>query len=339
MTALQPVEAGMFAAVISAGLTPVARTIARRFGVLDHPNVRSSHSVPTPRSGGYAIVTAIVFGALAVGALRDTSLVVVGLGSLVLIALAAIDEIRTLSRVGRLIAQLLVGAVVSITLMRPDLAEGPVRATLITGVAIVWTVWMTNAFNFMDGINGIASTAAVVAGVTMAILFSQRGDLAGAGLAIVIAGAAAGFLPWNMTGTIFMGDVGSSTLGFLFACLVLRASGDGILFPATLPLMPLLFDATLTLVIRAGRGERFFSTPHRDHCYQRLVQGGWSHAAVTALWTGLALACSALALSWSILGATGRWAAGAALLAAHVLVFVLSLRAEPTRLVSSHDLR
>ena len=297
MSTVSVLAGGLVAATVSAGLTPVARTIARRLGVLDQPNARSSHSVPTPRNGGYAIVIAIALGALVVGAFRDLPLAAVGLGSVVLIVLAAIDEVRALSRVGRFIAQLLVGGLVTIALTRPDLAGAPARAAILFGVAVVWTVWMTNAYNFMDGINGIASSAAIVTGVTMAILFAQQGDLAAAGLALVIAGAAAGFLPWNMTGTIFMGDVGSSTLGFLFACLVLRATGDGILVAVALPLVPLLFDATLTLLIRAARGERFFSTPHRGHAYQRLVQRGWSHASVTALWTGLSLACAVIALT------------------------------------------
>lgn len=337
MSALGPFEAEVLAATVSAALTPVARAIARRLGVLDQPSARSSHSIPTPRTGGYAIVIAITLGALAAGVFRDPRFVAVSLGSLVLIVLAATDELRTLPRVGRFIAQLLVGGLVTIALIPMDLATTPVAAAVLFGVAIVWTVWMTNAYNFMDGINGIASSAAVVAGVTMAIVFAQRGDLAAAGLAIVIAGAAAGFLPWNMTGTIFMGDVGSSTLGFLFACLVLRASGEGILIPAILPLVPLVFDATVTLLIRAALGERFFSTPHRSHCYQLLVQRGWSHAGVTALWTGLALACSAVALSWAMLGIWGRSAAGLVLLAAHVGVFSLSRRDETPRLVSSDD--
>jgi len=332
-------EAGVLAATVSAVLTPVARAIARRLGHLDQPNARSSHSVPTPRNGGYAIITAIALGALAVGAFRDPRLAVVGLGSLVLIVLAGIDEIRALPRIGRFIAQLLVGGVVTIALTRPDLAGAPARSAMLLSVAIVWTVWMTNAYNFMDGINGIASSAAVVAGVTMAILFSHKGDWPAAGLAIVIAGAAAGFLPWNMTGTIFMGDVGSSTLGFLFACLVLRAAVDGILIAAALPLVPLLFDATLTLVIRAARGERFFSTPHREHAYQRLVQRGWSHASVTALWAGLALASAVIALNWSALGPWGRWTAAAALLLANAGVFVLSRREDSPRLVSRDSLR
>ena len=288
---------GLVAAAVSAILTPVARTIARRLGVLDQPNARSSHSVPTPRNGGYAIVIAIGVGALVVGTFRDKPLAAVGLGSVALIALAGIDEVRTLPRAGRFIAQLLAGALVTIALTRPDLAAAPVRAALLFGVAVVWTVWMTNAYNFMDGINGLAASAAVVTGVTMAILFAQQGDLAAAGLALVIAGAAAGFLPWNMTGTIFMGDVGSSTLGFLFGCLVLRGAGDGILIAAVLPLVPLLLDATLTLLIRAAKGERFFSTPHREHAYQRLVQRGWSHASVTALWTVLSLVCAVIALT------------------------------------------
>lgn len=339
MSTVGTLGAGVLAAAVSALLTPVARAIARRLGHLDQPNARSSHSVPTPRNGGYAIITAIALGALAVGAFREPRLAVVGLGSLVLILLAGIDEIRTLPRIGRFVAQLLVGGVVTIALTRPDLAGAPARSAMLLAVAVVWTVWMTNAYNFMDGINGIASSAAVVAGGTMAILFSHQGDWAAAGLAIVIAGAAAGFLPWNMTGTIFMGDVGSSTLGFLFACLVLRAAGDGILVAVVLPLAPLLFDATLTLLIRAVRGERFFSTPHREHAYQGLVQRGWSHASVTALWTGLALACAVIALSWSTLGPWGRGTAAAGLLLAHVCVFVFSRRLALPRLVSRNDLR
>jgi UDP-GlcNAc:undecaprenyl-phosphate GlcNAc-1-phosphate transferase len=335
MRLLGTAEAGLLAAFISAALTPVARATARRLGVFDQPNARSSHSIPTPRTGGYAIVTAIAAAALAVGAFRDPRLLAVGLGALVLVVLAAVDEMRTLSRVGRFITQLLVGGLVAFALTRPDPGEAPVIVITLLVVAIVWIVWVTNAFNFMDGINGIASSSAVVAGVTMAIVFSRQGDLTAAGLAIVIAGAAAGFLPWNMTGTIFMGDVGSSTLGYLFACLSLRADSDGVFIPATLALAPLLFDATLTLFIRAKRGEPFFSTPHRSHSYQLLVQSGWSHASVTALWTGLALVCSATALSWPMLGGWGRTTAASVVLAAHAAVFAISRRAETERLVSS----
>lgn len=330
---------GLIAAAVSAVLTPVARQIARRVGFLDQPNARSSHSIPTPRTGGYAIVTAIAVGAVAGGIFRDYRLLTVGLGSLVLISLAAVDELRELPRISRFIAQLLVGLVVSVTLMSPDLAGSPVRAVFVLGIAVIWTVWMTNAYNFMDGINGIASASAIVVGVTMAIIFWHNGDPAAAAFAIVVAGAAAGFLPWNMTGTIFMGDVGSSTLGFLFACLALRAASDGLLIPATLPLVPLLFDATLTLLIRAARGERFFSTPHRSHCYQLLVQRGLSHAKVTGIWTGLSLACAVVALGWAGLDAWGRIASGVALMAAHIWVFVLSRRSVSTRLVSSDEVR
>jgi UDP-N-acetylmuramyl pentapeptide phosphotransferase/UDP-N-acetylglucosamine-1-phosphate transferase len=331
-------ETGLFAAGISTLLTPVARSIARRLGALDLPNERSSHSVPTPRTGGYAIVIAIAVGALVAGAFWDSRLLAVGTGSLVLIALAAVDEVRTLSRVGRFIAQLLVGALVAFALRPAQPIASEVLLLVLLGVATLWTVWMTNAYNFMDGINGLASSSAVVAGVTMAILFSQAGDLPAAGLAVAIAGAAAGFFAWNMTGTIFMGDVGSSTLGFLFACLVLRARGDGLLIPAVLPLAPILFDATLTLIIRAVRGERFFSTPHRSHCYQLLVQRGWSHPSVTAIWFGLAIVCAAVALDWQRLGTLGRVVAGVALLAAHFLVFALSRRREVPPLVSSGGL-
>jgi UDP-N-acetylmuramyl pentapeptide phosphotransferase/UDP-N-acetylglucosamine-1-phosphate transferase len=332
-------EAGVAAAGVAAVLTPIARAVARRLGVLDHPNERSSHTIPTPRNGGYAIVSAIAVGTLTAGAFRDRQLLIVVGASLALILVAAIDEVRTLPRVGRLIAQLLVGGAVAVVLAPMDLQVSAPYAAALLGTAVLWTVWMTNAFNFIDGINGIASSAAVVTGVTMAVMFSARGDSAAAGFAIAIAGAAAGFLAWNMTGSIFMGDIGSSTLGFLFASLVLRALQDAILLPAILPLMPILFDATLTVTIRAAQGERFFSTPHRSHCYQLLVQSGWSHAGVTALWTGLAIACAAVGLGWPALGAPGRTMAIIALFAVHAAVFALSRRETIRRLVWRDDLR
>jgi UDP-GlcNAc:undecaprenyl-phosphate/decaprenyl-phosphate GlcNAc-1-phosphate transferase len=161
----------------------------------------------------------------------------------------------------------------------------------------LWTTGVTNAYNFMDGINGIASMEAIVAGAALAVLLSRHGDTAGAVVAVATAGAAAGFLPWNYPkARIFMGDVGSAALGFLLAMLAVRFSFvGGSLLEGALPLLPFLFDTSLTLARRITNRERWW-TAHRTHLYQRLTQLGWSHATVTAVWGALALASAGVAL-------------------------------------------
>jgi UDP-N-acetylmuramyl pentapeptide phosphotransferase/UDP-N-acetylglucosamine-1-phosphate transferase len=163
-------------------------------------------------------------------------------------------------------------------------------------IAIFWIVAVTNAFNFMDGVNGIASLEALICACTLGLLMMTGGDVEGAIVAAAIAGAAAGFLPWNLGGSIFMGDSGSASFGFLLALLGLRSSAVAPGVAAILPLFPFLFDAGVTLMRRAARGERWFATPHRSHLYQRLVQSGYSHVAVSLVYTLLAALCSALAL-------------------------------------------
>jgi Fuc2NAc and GlcNAc transferase len=115
-----------------------------------------------------------------------------------------------------------------------------------------------------------------------------------------------------------MGDVGSTSLGFMFALLSLRVAHAGAPFvAAVLPLFPFLFDATLTVLVRMVRGERFVSTPHRLHLYQRLLSLGWSHTRVTLLWGGLALAGAAAGLAYAGAGDRVRALLLGAMLAMH----------------------
>ena len=189
-------------------------------------------------------------------------------------------------------------------------------------------VGVTNGYNFMDGLNGISSVEAIVCGATMATLALRGGDTAAAALALALGAAALGFLPWNATGSIFMGDTGSATFGFLFAALVLRLSQSGTpAVAAALPLLPFLLDSGITLVRRALRGERFFSTPHRSHFYQHLQQQGWPHLAVSAIYGALAVCSGVVAMLWESLPPALQVAALAALLALHAAVFfVIELR-------------
>jgi len=294
---------------IAVVLTPVLRRFAHRIGYLDVPGANSSHATPVPRSGGYAILLGIVIASGVAGAFADRGVTVFLSSAVVLAVVAAIDDFRSLPRFSRFIVQIVVATAIAYegdallaTVLLPfgvDVQFGPFAGV----VAIAWTVGMINAYNFMDGLNGMASVEGIVCGVAFTILSLSIDDPAGAVLAAAIAGACAGFVPFNLpSGSIFMGDAGSASLGFLFAMLSLRLAAMGLPFVAVvLPLLPFLFDSSATVVLRAARGERFFATRHRSHFYQRLNQMGYTHAQVTALYGLLALAGSVVALAYTVL--------------------------------------
>lgn len=285
-------------------LTPLARRFGHGVRLIDVPNERSSHTVPTPRTGGIAIVVGVIAGVASAGILLSNPASVLLLGAVTLGALCLYDDRRTLPHHFRLVTQIIIAILaVSATNLAIREIELPFTGTISLGlgaipIAVFWIVGVTNAYNFMDGINGIASLEAVICAATLGLLLAAGGDSTGALLAVAIAGAAAGFLPWNLRGSIFMGDVGSAALGFLLSLLVLRTSRVAPAVAAALPLVPFLFDAGVTIVIRALRGERWFSTPHRSHFYQRLVRSGLSHVTVSLIYATLALFCSALALAY-----------------------------------------
>jgi UDP-N-acetylmuramyl pentapeptide phosphotransferase/UDP-N-acetylglucosamine-1-phosphate transferase len=172
----------------------------------------------------------------------------------------------------------------------------PIAATTvpigIAGAVItaIWLVWMVNAYNFMDGIDGLAATQAVIAGLGWMAIAHFLG-LSGIYLFCgVIAAAVAAFLihNWNPA-KVFMGDVGSAFLGFTLAAIPLLVvhssdrSDPYLAFAAVLLLWPFVFDTVLTLLFRIAGGERIWEA-HRKHLYQRMVQRGYRHWAVTSIY-------------------------------------------------------
>jgi UDP-N-acetylmuramyl pentapeptide phosphotransferase/UDP-N-acetylglucosamine-1-phosphate transferase len=154
-------------------------------------------------------------------------------------------------------------------------------------LTVLWIVGMTNAFNFMDGIDGIAGITAAAALGVVSGGFWLGGDGYGALLAAAVAAAAVGFLVWNwQPARVFMGDVGSASLGYTIAVLPLVA-GEAErrwLLPLTVAVMwPFLLDTTLTFLRRLRNGENVLEA-HRSHFYQRLVIGGWSHSTVALIY-------------------------------------------------------
>lgn len=316
----------LLAFVVASLLTPLCGVISRKLELLDHPNDRSSHSVPTPRTGGNAIVLAIGVTLLFTGAWREASLRATCVAAAVLAIVGICDDLKPLPEWFKFLVQTGVAAGLliwsALALTHIDLPFAGKWTIGFAGLALswFWIVGWSNAFNFMDGINGIAGAQAIVAGATYALFFHALGDASWMVVALAVASAAAGFLLWNVSGWIFMGDVGSVTLGLLLAAMVLRLAADGVpVIAAVLPLVPFLFDTAVTLVRRIVRGERFFSA-HRSHFYQRLVSLGWSHPAVSALWTTLEVIGAIAALHYS------KWSDGVrlvmltAFVALHIIV-------------------
>lgn len=289
-----------------------------RFHILDQPNDRSLHTQPTPRSGGLAIVAAVYLCGIAaiyyLGRPQEPFYGWMAGSGLLVAGISYVDDQITLPSGLRFIvhvsaATLLIfgGGIIS-RLQLPGLELAlPSWAGVI--VTTLFVVWMLNLYNFMDGMDGFAGGMAVLGFGTFAVLGLLAGAMLFAVLNLIIASAALGFLVFNLPpARIFMGDVGSSTLGFLAASMALWAEHER-LFPlwiAVLVFSPFIVDASVTLIRRMIRGERVWQA-HKTHYYQRLVQAGWGHRR-TVLWEyGLMAACGLLALLAPRLSLLGQW--------------------------------
>jgi UDP-N-acetylmuramyl pentapeptide phosphotransferase/UDP-N-acetylglucosamine-1-phosphate transferase len=275
----------------------IAWTTAR--GIMDSPNDRSSHTRLTPRGGGLAIVAIVVGVAGVIGVMRPEESLRLGGAIVPALAIAAVswfDDVQSLRNRTRFAVHL--GAAVAAVAVLGPVARvdcgslGMVRlGQLAWPLTLLWIVGMTNAFNFMDGSDGIAGITAAAAAAGIALAAAALGAGPVAVVATAFAGAALGFLTSNwQPARIFMGDVGSAFCGFLLAVLPLAVRADAVpevLPVAALALWPFIFDTSLTLLRRLRAGENIFQA-HRSHLYQRLVIAGWSHRAVAGLYGGLA---------------------------------------------------
>jgi UDP-N-acetylmuramyl pentapeptide phosphotransferase/UDP-N-acetylglucosamine-1-phosphate transferase len=278
---------------LSAVLVPALERWARRRGVLDRPNARSSHSTPTPRLGGVGIVAALAGGLIVVhhGLHPIPDAVALLAGALVLAAMSLMDDLRSLSPMVRLAGQTAVAIwLVSMTHLA-DGVPGWVPGAIVPAIiAIVWVLGLVNAYNFMDGIDGLAGGQALVAGLGWAAIGALVRDPLVVATGLVLAGAVVPFLWLNWhPARIFMGDAGSAVLGLSFALVPLVAGQrhPHMLVIGSLLVWPFIFDTAFTLVRRLRRGENIVQA-HRTHLYQRLVAAGLSHAQVTLVYLGLA---------------------------------------------------
>lgn len=260
----------------------------RRKAILDMPNHRSSHAVPTPRGGGLAVTPILLLTAMGVFVWSGETtwdrwlLIVAAVG---LAAVSWLDDRHNLSARLRFGVQFI--AVIAGLLA----IDGPVLQGLVPiwldriFAALAW-VWFINLFNFMDGIDGISGVEAgsIGAGVFLLALLAPSPafiDLGILGLGIVA--IMIGFLIWNWhPAKLFMGDVGSVPLGFVLGWLLLDLAGRGMWLPALIFPAYYLFDATFTLFRRVLRGEKIWQA-HREHFYQQATGRGMRHNRVSVM--------------------------------------------------------
>jgi glycosyltransferase WbpL len=318
--------------VVSAGVSMAAVVAVRlysvRHAIIDVPNERSSHAVPTPRGGGLAIVAVVVAGACAYALLtkQGAGWFAAGYlpGALLVAAASWVEDMRPIPMRWRFLihavaATLAIVAIGDFRLMAiPGIGQFDV-GWLGVVLALLWIAGLTNAYNFMDGIDGIAGSQALIAGVLWTFVAWHGGHGLLGILALLLAASNLGFLVHNWPpARIFMGDVGSAFTGYTLAVITLVATQEDARLGALglLVVAPFVFDALFTIIRRWYRGENYL-TPHRAHLYQRLTIAGLSHRTVTVLYGALALTCAGFGLLWLRLGES----AGLVTLAMVVLIF------------------
>jgi len=290
---------------VAAAATWCAIRYALKRQLFDLPGERRSHRISTPRGGGIGIVVSQLL-ACALAALlypEAASMCVVFAAGLLLVAgIGWWDDHRPLPALPRLGVHLLAAVLLGGLVLA--VSGSPWKALL----CVVLAVSLINIWNFMDGINGLAASQAIIVGVALGVLLPWPYAWAGWALAA----GCAGFLPFNFPrARIFMGDVGSGALGYLVAgVLSLAVCVDGLALPLWLMLPAAFFvDAGLTLLGRMLRGEAWMQA-HTQHLYQAWVRNGHSHAFVTSLYAAFSIVGAILATLFSGLSPEWGWAGG-----------------------------
>lgn len=277
------------------------KAIAKKKGIIDTPNERSSHTVPTVRGGGvvFASVWAVMAALLVMadGSLMHSYLAVLIPGFAVA-TIGFLDDIRSRSALHRLCVQILASMTYLYLRPVPFLDLGILKIDdfwMVQAICTLLIVFFINAYNFIDGIDGIAASNGVLVLLFFAVVsFTHDPESSIWPLYLLFAMNLLGFLCWNWPkASIFMGDAGSGFLGFMLATCCLQPSSVTSspliwIFPAA----PIVLDVSYTLLRRMLRGEKWYS-PHRSHCYQILKnEMGWSTLSVLFGYILFSLLCS-----------------------------------------------
>ena len=297
--------------------------------IIDVPNERSSHTIPTPRGGGLSISLSILIAIVVLAVLDYLPIeIAIGLGGggLVVSIIGWLDDHKHIPALWRAFFYLLTAAWLLYWINGVGMIEFG-NITYQPGIVgnlltIVGITWLVNLYNFMDGSDGLAALQAICTGLMAATLLLISGGNGLAIISLVVVFASAGFLVWNWPlAKIFMGDVSSCLLGFIFAGLAVYGDKltDVSLFIWFILLSVFIMDATLTLIKRMLTGERWYSA-HRAHAYQRLIQLGVSHSRLA--WAVMVIN---VCLLWPVACVAYKWQTLSFYLAIFVVIFMFVL--------------
>jgi len=312
-------------------VTPPVRRLALAWGALDRPGIRKRHPAPTPSLGGLALMAGVAVGAVVLllvgpGQLSDGRWIGLLLGTSILLAVGAYDDAKPLSAWTKLLAQVAAAAIAVLFGFQLTAISHPLSGATVslgwlgTAVSLLWIVAVVNAFNLIDGLDGLCVGVTALAGAALAVVASIQGQPGAMAVLALVAAAALGFLRYNRyPARQFLGDSGSLTLGYLVGSGAIWAAEDpatgvALVTPVVLALAVPLAD-TVTAVLRrlvdvlqvaqaqGGEWERFelrldgrprVFTADRRHVHHRLLDRGYPHAvAVAILWGFAALAGAA----------------------------------------------
>lgn len=293
-----------FAGVIFGVSAATTWILLRHLNIFDIPNERSSHGKATLRGGGCAIVLSFLLGISLIHGIGDAAPIYTTyflgflVASFVTAAISLYDDIYRCSFKMKLGGQLLSIGIAMAAGIVIDEAHLPWIGFIKWGwwaypLTFLWILGLTNAYNFIDGLDGIATSSAVIAAAFLSLISFQQGSLFIYLASLTLCAASLGFLVFNLPpAKIFMGDVGSTFLGLVFAVMAIIAArydhSHTSLFVVPLLLFHFIFDTTFTFFRRLFSGEHVFQA-HRTHLYQLMNRFGLSHGKVTAIYSGLAL--------------------------------------------------
>ncbi|MDQ6978833.1 MAG: glycosyltransferase family 4 protein [Mariprofundaceae bacterium] len=308
----------LFALVLCLSSWAITRWMIHHTAFLDIPNERSSHETPTPRGGGVAIVAAFLIGLVMIGVLGNTVYLkthyFIGfvLAAYSIALLSFLDDLHNYRFHIKLALHCVAISVVLLSGLVLDELAIPGFGITSLGImgyilTFLWLLGLTNAYNFMDGIDGIAASTAMIAAAFFALISYQQGSTFVYLASYTIVAGSAGFLCFNRPpAKIFMGDIGSTFIGFTLGCLALIAARYDASHTSFL-VMPLLllhfiFDTVFTMGRRIVAGENP-AQAHCSHLYQLLVRQGRSHGQVTMIYGGCAIAQGLMA--WLMMSMEG----------------------------------
>jgi UDP-GlcNAc:undecaprenyl-phosphate GlcNAc-1-phosphate transferase len=298
----------------------ITRFMIYRIRVLDIPNERSAHDTPVPTSGGIAIVFTFFIGIVIIAVVAKITMINklyfygFSLSAMMIAAISFYDDVKNKPYIVKLLTQIIaivivlaVGIVID-KLNIPNIGEVPLN-WLQYPISFLWILGLTNAFNFMDGLDGLACGVALIASLFFCVITFMQGSLFVYIMSYTLIAGTLGFLIYNFPpARIFMGDVGSAFLGFTFAVLAIMAArydhSHTSFFVMPLLLFNFIFDTAFTFFRRLLKGENV-TEAHRTHLYQLFERLGYGHRTVTLFHYGLCILQGLVAV-WMVRTPDGR---------------------------------